>query len=229
MFMSTTQGSPVKKAFLYSLIVSIVLSAFLGILAILSGSWGWFEVRILLTTVTIAAASICGLACGAYLATKRGQVLPLAGIALAILGAAMVMAGMWADMRSDAYWKCAVTVSVFAVACGHLALLSMARLAEWFLWSLVVAHAVILGVASLIVLLVWSELHGTGMFQLLGVAAIIDAAITILIPIFHWLSRAPLAPAAPSLRPRTAEAADAAIAQLRARIAELEKQKEQGL
>ena len=62
--MNDQQGFPVKKAFLYALIGSVVLSALLGIGAILSGRFGWFEIRILLTTITISVASICGLACG---------------------------------------------------------------------------------------------------------------------------------------------------------------------
>jgi hypothetical protein len=223
-----TPGFPVKKAFLYSLIVSVLLSAFLGILAILSGSWGWFEVRILLTTVIISGASICGLACGAYLATKGGQALPLAGITLALVGAAMLIGGMWIEVRSEVYWKLTVSISVFAVACGHLALLSMARLAEWFLWSLVVAHVVIFGVASLIVLLILTEFHGTGMFQLLGVAAIIDAAVTVLIPIFHWLSRVEFVPENRSTHQASPESGESEIAHLKQRIAELERKKQEG-
>jgi hypothetical protein len=226
--MSTPQLFPFKKAFLYSLVASVVFSALLGILAILSGNWDWFQVRILLTTVTISGASICGLACGAYLATQRGRTLPLTGIALALAGAAMLIAGMWIEARSEHYWKLAVSVSVFAVAAGHLALLSMARLAEWFLWSLVVAYAVILGVASLIVLLIWAEFHGAGMFQLLGVAAIVDAAITILIPIFHWLSRAQVSAARPRVAQASPESIEAEIARLKARIAELERQQGRG-
>jgi hypothetical protein len=226
--MGSAQGFEIKKAFLYSLIVSVLLSALLGILAILSGSWGWFQIRILLTTVTISAASICGLASGAYLATNRGRVLPLAGVTLAIVSAVLLIAGMWIEMQSLGYWKLVASVSVFAVACGHLALLSMARLAEWFRWSLRAAYGVIFGVAALIVLLVVTQFEGTGMFRLLGVAAIIDAAITVLIPIFHWLSRSELALEEHDPRAATLDSAETKIAQLKAQIAELEGKHLQG-
>ena len=53
--MSNVQRVEVKRVFLYSLVISIVLSAILGILAILANTWGWFQVRVLLTTVTISA------------------------------------------------------------------------------------------------------------------------------------------------------------------------------
>jgi hypothetical protein len=223
--MNDAQGFPVKKAFLYVLVGSVGVSAFLGILAILSGRWGWFEVRILLTTVTIAVSSICGLACGAYLATKRGQALPLAGIALTFLAAGLIITGMWIEASSLEYWKLAATAAVFSVACAHLALLSMARLAEWFRWSLVAAYAAILGVAALISLMILGESHGSGMFQLLGVAAIIDAAISILIPILHRLSKAEVTVEEGITADAMHWNADAEIAKLRERIAELERGK----
>ena len=121
---------------------------------------------------------------------------------------------------------------MFAVACAHLSLLSMARLADQFRWSLAAAYVVILGVATLIVVLILRERYDAGMFQLLGVAAIVDAAITIVIPILHRLSRDEIsgaadttATAAPSAS-RVAEI-DGEIARLRQRIAELERLKGQ--
>jgi hypothetical protein len=225
------QSFPVKKAFLYALIGSVVIGALLGIMAILSGRFGWLEVRVLLTTATIAVGSICGLACGAYLSAGRGRILPLAGIALTLVATGMVIAGIWRETFSDGYWQTAVSASVFAVACAHLSLLSMARLAEWFRWSLTAAYVVILGVAGLIVLMILQERHGTGMMQLLGVAAIVDAAITIVIPILHRLSRDELSSQTGtgktgSAKPQLAEI-DAEIARLRERIAELERMKVQ--
>jgi hypothetical protein len=225
--MSSAQRVTVKKAFLYALIVSVVLSAILGILAILSGTWGEFQIRVLLTTIVISAASVCGLANGALLATKRRNVLPIAGIALALGGAAMLIGGIWTGVASQGYWKLAVSLGIFAVACGHLALLSMARLAQWFQWSLVTAYLVIFGVASLIVFLIITDFHGSGegLFQLLAVAAIIDAAITVLIPVFHWLSRGQFALEGGSTAPEIAESSDQEIARLKERIVELERKK----
>ena len=226
--MSTVQRVEVKKAFLYSLVISVILSALLGILAILSGSFGAFQVRVLLTSVTISAASICGLANGAYLAMKRGTALPVAGIALALGAATLLIGGIWTEILFDGYyWKLAVSLAIFAVACGHLALLSMARLAQGFQWSLIMAYVVILGVASLIVLLILTELHGSaeGIFRLLAVAAIIDAAITVLVPVFHWLSKAQFALESGAVSAENLGSIDGEIARLKERIAELERKK----
>ncbi len=184
---------PFRKAFLYCLLISIGICAFVGIMAILSGSFGWFQARILLSTVTLGAASICGLACGVYLSSRQAKVLPVAGIILTFISGGMILAGIWMEPRSESYWKVAASTAIFAIACGHLALLSMARLEDWFRWSLTTAYIIIFGVASLMVLLILFEVHETIHFQLLGVAAILDVMITISIPIFHRLSKPGLA------------------------------------
>ena len=220
--MSTSATFPVKRAFWYSLIASVLLSAFLGIATVLSGKFGWVEFRIMLTTGTIALGSMCGLACGAYLGTKPGRILPIAGIGLAILAAAMIILGIWIPGISIEFWKLTASCCVFAVACAHLSLLSMARLADWFQWSLAAAYFVIFGVASLIVAMIFFEISETGMFQLLGVAAIVDAAMTILVPLFHRLSRSELSATSDIIPSVDIAAIDAEVATLKNRIAELE-------
>ena len=57
----------------------------------------------------------------------------------------------------------------------------------------------------------------------LGVAAIVDAAMTILVPLFHRLSRSELAPMSDSMPIVETEAIDAEITTLKERIAELER------
>ena len=59
----------------------------------------------------------------------------------------------------------------------------MAKLAARFGWSLVVAYIVILFVAALLTIMMWFEIDDEGMFRLLTVAVILDAAITVVIPI----------------------------------------------
>lgn len=230
--MNAELGLPVKKAFFYSLIVSVILSACLGVLTILQGHYGWVELRILLTTVTVVGASICGLACGAYLATRHGQVLPLLGIALTFLAAGMVILGIWTDMASGGYWRFAAVFAVLSVACAHLSLLSMARLTEGYQWSLMAAHVAIFGVASLMILLILDPgsmfgMAGAGVFQVLGVATIIDAAITILIPIFHRLSKARSAAEPGASFAKSTGHIDAEIAILKRRIEELDRMRRQ--
>lgn len=216
---------PIKNTFLYALVVSMVLSAMLGIVAIFSGRFDWIQIRILLTTVAVSVASICGLGCGAYLSTGRGRLLPLAGIALAVLGAVMVIGGMWIEIGSELYWRLASSISVFAVASAHLSLLSMAKMARSYQWSLLAAYIAIFGVAVIIVSMILAEPRDAGMFQLLGVAAILDAAITVVIPIFNRLSRAEIGVERERPSRLSTVEIDAEIAKLQECLAELEQMK----
>jgi hypothetical protein len=224
--MSVTRAE-IKKAFLYSLVLSVLLSAILAILAILSGTWDWFQVRVLLTTGTIAAASICGLANGAFLATKRGTLLPLAGIAFAMVAAALHIGGIWTEPHSDLFWRVAAAAAIFAVACAHMALISMARLAPAFKWSVPLAYVVVFDVALLIVLMIMTDFRGDmgGIFQILAVAAVVDAAITLLVPVFHWLSRGEFPEEKRAATHDDADSIDREIVRLKQRIPELERRK----
>ena len=186
-----TDAAAVKRGFLYALVGSVAVSALLGIAAIVFDDFGEWAIRSLLSAVTIGVASICGLGCGAYLASARHRALPLTGIALAIAAAAALLLVIWAEIDSSAFWRTTGSLCVFAIAVAHLCLLSMARLDERFKWSLVVAYVIILFVAALITGIIWfAEMNEAPVFRLLAVAAILDAAITIVIPIFHRLSRA---------------------------------------
>jgi len=72
------QSLNLKKFFLYLSIGSVALSAVIGIGVILLGNFGEFETKVLLTTMTVTITSILGLACGSYLETGRGKIVPLA-------------------------------------------------------------------------------------------------------------------------------------------------------
>ena len=80
-----------KKLALWFLIISVAISAVLGIIVILTGNFGDFEIRIILTTLTISAASICALASGALWEGRNQRNLPAAGIVLALLAAILLI------------------------------------------------------------------------------------------------------------------------------------------
>jgi hypothetical protein len=231
--MNANQPLQLKRLFLYLLIASVCLSAFLGIGALLTGSFGWVQVRILLTTVVLTGASICGLGCGAL--WERGRLRPLAagGIGLATLSAFLLIMGMWTEINSEGYWKTAMSLTVLAIAAAHLSLLSLARLAPRFKWAWVGAYASIIGLALLIDAMIFGEPRSEEiMFRVLGVLAIISASFSILIPILHRLSRTPgraSLPADAVLSAGGEEPLDAELQRLRARIQELEAGQRHGV
>ena len=121
----------VKRSLSYVLIASVLLGAGLGIAAVLRNQWSWFEVRVLLTTGILAAASLCGLACDLSRTPRGLNLIPYIGLGLTLLAAILCIALVWLEGRSEPLElvKAAGCTSVFAIATAHVSLLSVARLA----------------------------------------------------------------------------------------------------
>jgi hypothetical protein len=108
------------------------------------------------------------------------------------------------------------------VALSHLSILTLARLSRTYEWAMLAAYGLVLGVAFLLTGMIWGELDSAFYFRTLGVLAILDGAVTILIPIFHRLSKADLGP---KVRFSLAEI-DREIAQLEDRLRELKAKRQ---
>lgn len=207
-----------RRFFLYLLIGSVTVSALIGIGVIVIGDFGELESKILLSTMTITATSILGLACGAYLESARGRIMPLVGIALAIVSAAMWIIVIWSwQETNDTFVKALMSATLLAASCSHLSLLSLARLDKRFAWSLIASHAAVWLLSAIVLYLIWltpadfSELIG----RTLGVLGIIIASLTVVTPVFHKLS----------LHEPELAAIDAEIEDLKTRLAAMEKRR----
>lgn len=206
-----------KKFSLYLLIASVAFSALVGIGVILFGDFGELATRVLLTALTITVTSIYGLACGAFLETGRGKILPLAGIFFAIVSAVLWIILIWSGtIQEDLFVKPLMSSTLLAAAFSLLSLLSLARLERKFLWSYYAVHAAVGMLVGILLFIIWTEFDPSESWlgRFLGVLAVVVAALTVVTPVFHWLSRK-----------SEPESIDAEIARLEARIEELEKQK----
>ena len=220
-----------KKLFFYLLICSIALSALMGIWAILSGEFGELQGKILATTSTVVGTSILGLACGAFLESPRARpsllrIVPIAGIILTIVSAAIILWLIWsADNWGEKIIFKTLSISlIFAFSLAQLSLISLARLARRFRWATVSAYVVVPVLALIVSALIIVEPRSEDglAIRLIGILAVTDAAITVMTPIFHFLSRTEFID---DSIPSTTEI-DREIAKLKVRIARLEKQKE---
>jgi hypothetical protein len=208
-----------RKFFLYTLIISVVISALIGIGVLLFGDFGEVALRVLMTTFTITLGSILGLACGVYIEAGRGRMMPIAGIGFSILAAILCIILIWfSDIYSNTYGKFAVTFPMLATALALLCLVSLARLDGRFMWSRYVIHAAVWILNAILLYILWFEPESSSdmVARMIGILSIIVAALTIMTPVFHKLSRKVVA----------TEALDIKIARLRAEIEELERQKE---
>lgn len=204
-----------KRLFLYTLIGSVAISALIGIVVLLVGSFDEISVRVLMTTLTVTVTSILGLANGAYYESGRGRRLAAVGIVVSILAALMTLFIVW-DVLDDYenYIKASLTAMLFAVSTSHLSLLSLARLDRRFEWSNMAARIVIGLLVGLLLYLIWLTPPGDSeiLARIMGVLAILISALTVMTPVFHKLSAG---------EDEAAEI-DAEIAALREKLAELE-------
>jgi hypothetical protein len=209
-----------KKFFLYLLIASVAFSAIVGIFVILFGNFGEFETKILLTTLAVTVTSILGLANGAYLETGRGRVLPILGIFFSAISAVLWISLVWYGTAETAFFaKLLLSINLFAAACSHASLLSVARLDRRFIWARYAAHASVWSLAAILLYSIWRSFENITDFQtrIIGVLSIAVAALTIVTPIFHRLSG----------QKDESEEIDAQIARLKAEIFRLEKRREE--
>ena len=207
-----------KKIFLYTLIISVAVSAVLGIGVILFGSFGEFEGRVLMTTFTVTLTSILGLACGAYYESKRAKNLPVAGIAFSLLAATLGIYLIWAGDRGvDAVWKSAATASLLATSLALLCLISLATLDKRFAWSRLLIYVSVTLLSAILLFILWFEPESSDDFvgRVIAVLSIIIASLTVMTPVFHRLSQ----------KETGIAEIDAEIEKLRARIAELEQKR----
>lgn len=186
--METTREFSWRAASLRALIVSVVLAAVLGMIAVLAGEFGDLQGRVLMTTLTVGVTSVLGLACGSYLDREPGNPIGRAGIGLSLLAAAMVLPIIWDFHAPEIYVKALFSVVIFAVAAAHLCLLWLAELAPGHRWAQRGALTSIVAAIVLLLVVLWAELEEESLWRALGVIAIADAAFTLMVPIFHRMS-----------------------------------------
>lgn len=214
-----------KKFFLYLLIASVSVSALLGIGAMIFGNFGELESKILMTTLCVTVTSILGLACGAYLETRRGKFLPMFGIFYAVTSAVLWIIMIWHQrMTDDLFGKLLMSSTLLATGCSHLSLLSIAKLEKKFLWAYYAVHVSIWTLIGILLFTIWTEYDPSNSWlaRTLGVLSIIIAALTIVTPVFHWLSRSDFAG-----KEMTVEAIETKISKLKDELKHLEKQREE--
>lgn len=190
-----------KLIALWFLIVSVALSALIGVIAILSRTFGETQERILMTTLTISGTSICAMSCGAFWERGRAKIVPIAGIGLAIVTAALMIIGIWAEISRAGYWRFSASVALIAVATAHACLIALAKLAPRFGWSKFATFLAAYTLAALFVYVIYFQpTEGSVLIRVIGVTSIVLAALTILTPIFHRLSRGDLTEASSPAR-----------------------------
>jgi hypothetical protein len=174
-----------KGNFLKLFIGFLTLTALIAIFFVLKGDFGEFEVKVLVTTFSISAASICSMSCAAFIEKNKQAGLGLVGIGLAALAALALSAGLWMEMDEEVYWKSTATLIVLALGCAHGFLLMLPDLDRSHKWSQPTASTLILILAIQIVAAIWGEFDAEGYYKLLAAVSIVVVLFTLTIPVLY--------------------------------------------
>jgi hypothetical protein len=208
-----------RSLFLKLLIASVAVSAAFGVIVVLLGNFGELEVRVLMTTLTVAVTSILGLACGAAIDAGRSRTLGIAGIVFSLLSAIALFLIIWNALDdSEIFIKTTLTLVTLAVVCSHLSLLSIATLDKRFAWSRTVSAVCDWLLAAILLFIMWFEPEGSSdlIYRIIGVLSIIIAALTVITPVFHKFSKG---------SGQDLNALDAEIEELRSRLHDLQERR----
>lgn len=163
------------------------MTAFLAIVSVISGDFGTFQLKVLATTFSISAASICAMSSTAF--AKRHHKPGAIGIGLAALAAACVILGVWVEIDSESYWKFSLSLAILAVALAHGFLVLMPYLSAKTQW-VQKAALVYIGLLSLQLLTaMWLEIDDDAFYKFLAVVSILVVLLTLFVPIVRLIDK----------------------------------------
>ena len=179
-----------KKYLIFTVVVSLVAAALLGILTLLGGEFNDVSWQVLFTTLTVGVFSITALASLRGFEAKSATELWASRLGILASLAAMLLTfvAIWIDYGSDwdLLYQSAIVASVSAVGFAHISLLLPFRTHSSTVKLLTLAtSAIIIFVASIVIgIALIDELSDVdGIWRLLGVFAILDVLGTILLPV----------------------------------------------
>jgi len=184
-----TDSLPLKRVFLWTLIVTLCISALIGVYAFLFGQFGDMEIKILLTTLSISFFSIIALACAAAFEMKKGSILAPLGLAVSLLGLLTFLPGIWGEcFDSEAYGKTMGIVAIAGFALAHFCLLAIVPLEKSKRWVFYATSAFIFALAIHLSSWIIFEFHNEEFhIRIAGVLGILDGCGSLLVPILYKL------------------------------------------
>lgn len=162
-------------------LTSIFVNALFGIWA-LAGSLGEMESHILFTSLLITACGAVAAAASAAIPEGRLGVLPVAGIGIAVVGFALLIAGLWQDFNIGPVWQTGATLVIVSVGAAYASLLSGAHLPGRLRRLIPTAYGLAILAGAFLIAVTWGYDPGDS-WRLFFITAVLLAAITIAVPI----------------------------------------------
>src|SRR3989338_1460486 len=174
-----------KKVFLITMIISLSLSALIGIILFLIGDFGEIERKIFLTTLTIGGFSLTALCSSALYDKHKYVVFSSLGMIIAVLGFLITTVAIW-EILNFGNIKIIIILVILSVSIAHSSLLLLIKSEKTIVnISLVLTLLFISVVAIILIILVLSgfDFDFEFYYRFLGVFAILDVLGTIVTPI----------------------------------------------
>lgn len=182
-----------KKTFLIGLVISLTLSALVGVLAFLFGAFGEVEFKIIATTLAVGLFSLTGLVNAVLLERKKYPTLAVTGLVTSIFGFLITEFTIWGISLSNEIWKFSISSIILSVAFAHASLILLNVKSALVKTLANVALLFIAVVSLMLIYLIFNSYPnpGEGFYRFLGAVAILDVLLTIVIPILNKISAKP--------------------------------------
>jgi|TARA_Y100000034_G_scaffold52863_1_gene64956 hypothetical protein len=174
-----------KKVFLITMIISLSISALIGIIIFLLGNFGEIEARILFTTLTIGGFSLTAL-CSSTLYEKHRYVpFSATGMIVAVVGFFITTLAIWEILDFEDIWKVIIISIILSVSIAHSSLLLLIKSRKTIVNVLLMLTLLFISIVALmlIIFVLGFDMDFEFYYRLLGVFAILDVLGTIVTPI----------------------------------------------
>ena len=171
------------------MVISLSISALIGIFVFLLGDFGETDFKLLMTTLTIGGYSLTGLCCSVLYEKRKFTSLALSGMAISVIGFLYTVLVIWEaiDLYNDLTWRVVAILIVLAASTAHSCLLLLLKSKKTLVNSALSATIIFISIVALMLtILVLNELDVDDFYyRLLGIFAILDVLGTIVTPILN--------------------------------------------
>jgi hypothetical protein len=178
-----------KKTFLITMIISLSISALIGIFVFLFGDFGETEARLLLSTLAIGGYSLTGLCCSVLYEKRKFTPLAISGMMISVVGFIYTLLMIWEviEFWDEGSWKALIIFIVLAFSTAHSCLLLLIKSDKTLVNSALSATIIFVSIVALMLIIMTLNEFDLGefSFRLLGVFAILDVLGTIVTPILN--------------------------------------------
>jgi hypothetical protein len=186
------------RAFLFTLIGSLVIAAGMGLLGlILQPRFGRLANRALQTALSVALFSLTSLGCAIAWERDRWRVMAVIGIVCSVLSIPLYLLGIWVKWRGasgDPLFQTMAIMATWCVLLAHMCLLGLVRPKRGWRWTLHCTRvcAVLLGLGISAMIVIDPNYPAAEVYlRLIGGLAILTACGTVCVPILHKLGGIP--------------------------------------